>query len=154
MTRFSRLSRLSPCWKRRSERGGEIAYLFMNVGGKSNPWAEIKSHFRGIFFEHTKRTDFRIWKPVLSLACGWWVERLEWAKMVVATRYFFFLTLYRWTTQNVRVNLSDDKSSYLYGQLSSTMNRHRSTRTWFRWCRDTCRWPCTIWNLRPRRTRR
>lgn len=70
MTRFSRPSRPSPCWKRRSERGRELAYLFMNVGGKSNPWAEIKSHFRGIFFEHTKRTDFRIWKPVLSLACG------------------------------------------------------------------------------------
>ncbi len=50
MMRFSRPFRLSPCWKRRSERGGEIAYLFMNVGGKSNPWAEIKSYFRGIIF--------------------------------------------------------------------------------------------------------
>lgn len=50
MTRFSRPFRLFPCWKRRSERGGEIAYLFMNVGGKSNPWAEIKSYFRGIIF--------------------------------------------------------------------------------------------------------
>lgn len=50
MTRFSRPSRPSPCWKRRSERGGEIAYLFMNVGEKSNPWAEIKSYFRGIIF--------------------------------------------------------------------------------------------------------
>ena len=50
MTRFSCPFRLSPCWKRRNERGGEIAYLFMNVGGKSNPWAEIKSYFRGIIF--------------------------------------------------------------------------------------------------------
>lgn len=50
MTRFSRPFRLSPCWKRRSERDGEIVYLFMNVGEKSNPWAEIKSYFRGIIF--------------------------------------------------------------------------------------------------------
>ncbi len=54
MTRFSRPFRLSPCWKRRSERGGELAYLFMNVGGKSNPWAEIKSYFRGIFLNILK----------------------------------------------------------------------------------------------------
>ena len=50
MTRFSRPFRPSLCWKRRSERGRELAYLFMNVGGKSNPWAEIKSCFRGIIF--------------------------------------------------------------------------------------------------------
>lgn len=54
MTRFSRPFRLSPCWKRRSERGRELAYLFMNVGGKSNPWAEIKSYFRGIFLNIRK----------------------------------------------------------------------------------------------------
>lgn len=54
MTRFSRPFHLSPCWKKRSERSGEIAYLFMNVGGKSNPQAEIKSHFRSIFFNIRK----------------------------------------------------------------------------------------------------
>lgn len=54
MTRSSHPSRPSPCWKRRSERGGEIAYLFMNVGGKSNPLAEIISYFRGIFLNIRK----------------------------------------------------------------------------------------------------
>ena len=54
MTRFSRPFRPSLCWKRRSERGRELAYLFMNVGGKSNPWAEIISYFRGIFLNIRK----------------------------------------------------------------------------------------------------